>query len=250
MRHLITLALASAALTGPVFAETAHTPSAYAAALADTTRPEADRVRDADRKPAELLAFAEIDKGEKIGDFFMGGGYLTHLLAAAVGPEGKVYGFQPSEFIGFRAAYGTEQDAVAAAHANVVALRAPFAEPNFPEPLDTIVAIMTLHDLFIPQMPEGTGAKGIAALYAALKPGGKLIVVDHKAADGSGTTTTGATHRIDRKTAIDALTAAGFVLEEESDLYARPDDPRDANVFSPAIRGKTDQFTLRFRKPA
>jgi len=250
MRYLIALALASAALAGPALAETGRAPGDYAAALADTARPEADRARDADRKPAELLAFAEIDKGEKVGDFFMGGGYLTRILASAVGPEGKVYGFQPAEFIGFRAAYGTEQDAVAAAHANIMPLRAPFAEPNFPEQLDTIVAIMTLHDLFIPQMPEGTGAKGIAALFAALKPGGKLIVVDHKAADGSGTTTTGATHRIDRQTAIAALTAAGFVLEAESDLYARPEDPRDANVFSPAIRGKTDQFTLRLRKPS
>jgi predicted methyltransferase len=250
MRPLIALALAATVLAGPAVAETAHAPGDYAAALADPTRPEADRARDADRKPAELLAFAEIDPGEKVGDFFMGGGYLTHILAGAVGSEGKVYGFQPAEFIGFRAAYGTEQDAVAAAHANVVPLRAPFAEPNFPEKLDTIVAIMTLHDLFIPQMPEGTGAKGIAALYAALKPGGTLIVVDHKAREGSGTTTTGAMHRIDEQTAIEALTAAGFVLEAESDLYARPDDPRDKNVFDPAIRGKTDQFTLRLRKPA
>lgn len=249
MRYLIAFTLASAALAGPALAETAHAPADYAAALADTARPEADRARDAERKPAEILAFARIDEGEKVGDYFMGGGYLTRILANAVGPEGKVYGHQPAEFIAFRAAYATEQDAVAAAHANVVPLRTPFAEPGFPEPLDTIVTVMTLHDLFIPQMPEGTSAKGIAALYAALKPGGKLVVIDHKAADGTGTSTTGATHRIDRQTAIDALTAAGFVLEEESDLFAHPDDPRDANVFSPAIRGKTDQFTLRFAKP-
>ena len=75
------------------------------------------------------------------------------------------------------------------------------------------------------------------------------MVVDHSAAAGSGTTAANTLHRIDKQAAIEALTAAGFVLEAESDLYARPDDPRTANVFAPEIRGKTDQFVLRFRKP-
>ena len=257
MRHPIVLALASAALAGfacvPAHGEEAapaHSASDYAAALADSARPEADIARDAERKPGELLAFAGIDPGEKVGDYIMGGGYMTRLLAAAVGGEGKVYAFQPVEFIAFRPAYATEQDeAVAPYPGRVVALRAPVAEPGFPEPLDTIVTVMNLHDLFIPQMPEGTSAKAIEALFDALKPGGKLVVVDHSAASGTGTSTTGALHRIDRQAAIDALASAGFVLEDESHLYARPDDPRDKNVFDPSIRGKTDQFTLRFSKP-
>jgi predicted methyltransferase len=86
-------------------------------------------------------------------------------------------------------------------------------------------------------------------LYKALKPGGTLVVVDHSASDGSGTSTTNALHRIDKQAAIAALTAAGFTVEAESDIYARPADPRTANVFDPAIRGKTDQFALRLRKP-
>jgi hypothetical protein len=110
--------------------------------------------------------------------------------------------------------------------------------------------VQNFHDLYIPQMPAGTGDRAVRAFHAALKPGGTLVVIDHSAPEGSGTGTTGATHRIDKRFAIDALTAAGFELEAESDLYARPDDPRTANVFDPSIRGRTDQFALRFRKPA
>jgi len=227
-----------------------HSASQYRAAIADIARPESDREQDGKRKPGELLAFAQIDPGEKVGDYIMGGGYMTRLLAIAAGQEGKVYAFQPDEFIAFRPEYATEQDEAAAPYPErVVPLRGPIAAPPFPEPLDTIVTVMNLHDLYIGAMPEGTGAKAIAALYAALKPGGTLLVVDHNAKDGSGTGDSDKLHRIDRQAAIDALTSAGFVLEEESDLYRRGDDPRSANVFDPAIRGNTDQFALRFRKP-
>ena len=88
------------------------------------------------------------------------------------------------------------------------------------------------------------------ALFDALKPGGVLVVVDHLAAEGAGPEVANTLHRMDRQLALDTLTAAGFVLEEESDLYARPDDPRDANVFDPSIQGATDQFAWRLRKPA
>ncbi|WP_428628748.1 class I SAM-dependent methyltransferase [Sphingopyxis sp.] len=221
----------------------------YAAALADPARPAADRERDAARKPAELLAFAQIAPGEKVGDYVMGGGYVTHLLAAAVGPKGHVYAFQPAEFIAFKAQYGTDQAAVDAAYANVDAVAGPFAAPAFAEPLDTIITVQNFHDLYLKPFPEGTGAKGSAALFAALKPGGTLIIVDHSAADGTGTTLADSLHRIDKAAVVEILTKAGFKLEAESDLYKHADDPRTANVFDPAIRGKTDQFALRFRKP-
>lgn len=221
----------------------------YAAALTDNTRPAEERDRDAARKPTELLTFAQVERGEKVGDYIMGSGYWTRILSNLVGPQGKVYAFQPDEFIAHRADYATEQDAAVAGRANVVALRGPIAAPPFPEPLDTIITVQNLHDLFLDRMPADTGPKAIAALYAALKPGGTLVVVDHSATDGSGTSAASTLHRIDRQAAIDALKAAGFVLEEQSDLYAAPADPRTASVFDPSIRGKTDQFTLRLRKP-
>ncbi len=244
------LALALAACAPSAGSDSAtHTPDLYAAALADAQRPQADRERDRARLPAEVLAFAQIDPGEKVGDFIMGGGYWTRLLSTAVGPEGKVYAFQPEEFIAFRPAYGEEQDAAVAGRPNVVALRGPVAAPPFPEPLDTIITVQNLHDLYLGAMPEGTAGKAIAALHAALKPGGTLLVVDHSAVPGAGVAAANSVHRMDLQVAIAALTAAGFTVEAESELYRRPADPRTANVFDPAIRGQTDQFILRLRKP-
>ena len=244
----LTLALLLALTTSPVVAKQSPAPN-YKAALADPARPAADRERDAARKPAELLAFAGVKPGQKVGDYVMGGGYLTRILAGAVGAKGRVYAFQPAEFIRFKKEYGDDQAAIDAAYANVDAVAGPFAAPAFPAPLDTIITVQNFHDLYLKPFPEGTGARASAALFAALKPGGTLVVVDHSAADGSGTTLSDSLHRIDKAAVVAALTKAGFKLEAESDLYRRADDPRTANVFDSAIRGKTDQFTLRFRKP-
>ena len=248
MIRSFTLALLLAVAATPLAAKQTPSPD-YKAALADPARPAADRERDAARKPAELLAFAQIAPGEQVGDFVMGGGYVTRLLAAAVGPTGKVHAFQPAEFIGFRKQYGDDQAAVDAAYANVDAVAGPFAAPAFAAPLDTIITVQNFHDLYLKPFPAGTADKASAALFAALKPGGTLVIVDHSAADGTGTTLADSLHRIDKAAVVAALTKAGFKLEAKSDLYKRADDPRTTNVFDPAIRGKTDQFTLRFRKP-
>ncbi len=261
MRKIILAALAATTLSACGGSEDAtveaprYEAKQYMQAINDIARID-DQQRDEKRKPGELLAFAQIDKGEAVGDYIMGGGYITRLLATAVGADGRVYAFQPTEFIAFRGEYAAEQDAAVAPYANdqgepvrVFPLRAPIAEPGWPEPLDTIITVMNLHDLFIPQMPEGTAEAAIANLYASLKPGGTLVVVDHLAADGGGLEAIDKLHRMDRDMALQALTGAGFVLEEESDLYSRPDDPRDANVFDESIRGQTDQFAWRLRKP-
>jgi predicted methyltransferase len=249
-QFLAALALSAALVVAPgASAKPAAKPAPYAAALADPARPAADRERDAARKPAELLAFAQIDKGEQVGDYIMGGGYLTRILAAAVGPEGRVHAFQPAEFIAFRKQYGEDQKAVDAAYANVDAVSGSAPSPAWPVALDTIITVQNFHDLYLKQAAPGTGARAAANLFAALKPGGALVVVDHNAPDGSGSTLSDSLHRIERKTVIDTLTAAGFKLEAESQLWRKPSDPRTANVFDPSIRGKTDQFALRFRKP-
>ncbi len=248
MIRSLALALLLTVSVPPLAAKEAATPD-YKAALADPARPATDRERDASRKPAELLAFAQIKPGQKVGDYVMGGGYVTRLLAAAVGATGKVYGFQPAEFIEFKKQYGDDQAAVDAAYVNVDAVAGPFAAPAFPEQLDTIVTVQNFHDLYLKPFPAGTGDKASAALFAALKPGGTLVVIDHSAAKGSGTTLSDSLHRIDKDAVVATLTKAGFKLEAESKLYSRPADPRTANVFDAGIRGKTDQFTLRFRKP-
>ncbi|MCB2066554.1 MAG: class I SAM-dependent methyltransferase [Erythrobacter sp.] len=252
----VLLALAACGDNQPANADTpGYTAAQYTQAITDIARSD-DLEADATRLPGELLAFAQIDRGEVVGDYIMGGGYVTRLLATAVGGDGKVYAFQPDEFIAFRPEYATEQNETVRRYSDndgnpvrVFPLRGPIAHPGWPEPLDTIITVMNLHDLFIPQMPDGTAEAAIADLYAALKPGGTLVVVDHVAPDGGGVEAADQLHRMDRELALAALTQAGFVLEEESDLYARPDDPHTANVFDPSIRGNTDQFAWRLRKP-
>jgi predicted methyltransferase len=244
------LAIALSACTTTPMTEATASPADYAALLADPARPADQRARDAARLPAELLAFAQVSRGEKVGDYIMGGGYLTRILAAAVGPEGRVYAFQPNEFIAFRAQYGEDQKAVDSAYDNVIAVAGSAPAPAWPEPLDTIITVQNFHDLYLKAAPTGTGLTAARNLYAALKPGGTMVVVDHSAAAGTGSTLSDSLHRIEKSTVVEAFTAAGFKLETESGLYARPADPRTANVFDPAIRGQTDQFTLRFRKPS
>ncbi|MBH5321632.1 class I SAM-dependent methyltransferase [Aurantiacibacter sediminis] len=227
----------------------------YMQAINDIGRLD-DQEQDAARKPGELLAFAQIDRGDVVGDFIMGGGYVTRLLATAVGADGKVYAFQPEEFIAFRPEYATEQDETVRRYSdndgnpiNIFPVRGPLVEPGWPEQLDTIITVMNFHDLYLDQFPEGTAEQAIGNLYDALKPGGTLILIDHVASEGGGVEAANTLHRLDPQMAMDALTAAGFVSEAESDIYSQPDDPLTANVFDDEIRGQTDQIAWRFVKP-
>ena len=249
MRYPVMAGLAALLLASCASVEAPSPRADYTAALADPARPEADRNRDAVRKPAELLAFAGIRPGQKVGDFVMGGGYLTRILSAAVGPTGHVYAFQPAEFVAFQASYGENLRTVDAAYDNVTGLEGPFAAPSFPHDLDVIVTVQNFHDLYLRPFPAGTGPRAAAALFGALKPGGTLVVVDHSAPAGTGTRDADTLHRIDREAVVQVLREAGFVLDGESDLYRNAADTRTVNVFDPAIRGHTDQFVLRFRKP-
>lgn len=247
------LAACSGANEAP--AESEYNARKYMQAINDIARLD-DQEADEARQPGELLAFAQIDRGDVVGDFVMGGGYVTRLLATAVGADGKVYAFQPEEFIAFSPDYAGLQDAAVVPYANdegkpvhVYPLRAPLAQPGWPEPLDTIITVMNFHDLYLTDFPEGTAQQTIAMLYDALKPGGSLVVVDHYAVEGAGAEAANTLHRMDTDLALQDLTTAGFVLEEESAIYSRPSDPRTANVFDDAIRGQTDQFAWRLRKP-
>ena len=234
-------ALATSAFAAP--------PANIAAALADPARPAADVARDATRKPGDLLALADIKTGDKVADFVIGGGYFTRILSAAVGPTGHVYAYQPAEFIKFQASYGENLKKVADAYKNVTPLDASFQQLDLPDGLDAIVTVQNYHDLYLKPFPSGTAAKVDAELFKSLKPGGVLLVVDHAALPGSGISAADSLHRIDPEAVKSDLKAAGFVLERESPLLADAADPHTASVFDPAIRGKTDQFVLVFRKP-
>jgi predicted methyltransferase len=224
-------------------------PSPYAAVLDDSARPNEDRNRDEARKPEAVLAFAGIKPGQHVGDFVTGGGYFSRVLASAVGPKGVVYAFQPAEFVKFKPSYADAPNTIKAQFANATGIISPFDKPAFPEKLDAIVTIQNFHDLYLAPWPAGEGDRAAASLFAALKPGGVLVVVDHAAAAGSGTTLSDKLHRIDPQAVIAAATKAGFKLEaSDYTTFANKADPKTANVFDPSIRGKTDQFMLRFRK--
>lgn len=243
------LALSAVALALAVPTGAKAPPTVIAAALADTARPQADRDRDAARHPTEVLAMLGIRPGARVADFVMGGGYWTRIMAKAVGPAGKVYAYQPGEFLKF-GNYAKTKEELAAAYPNVVASSQPFAGVAFPEKLDAIITVQNWHDLHVAEIaPTSTGPAVARALYASLKPGGTLLVVDHSGLNTAGPFSDASTlHRGDATATRKELEAAGFKLVGTSDLYASKDDPKTANVFDKSIRGHTDQFIQKYRK--
>lgn len=228
-------------------------PAVYAAAVANPARPPADLERDAGRKPAAVLEFFGIAPGMTILDMFSGGGYYTEILGSVAGPEGHVVAQANKAYLKFVG------DEFKARHAdnrlpNVTVLMAENNELQLDEnQFDAILMVLSFHDTFwiSPEddWPEIDRPALQAELFAALKPGGVLGVIDHQAIPGSSGETGGTVHRIDRAIVVDELTQAGFVLEAESDLLRNPADDHSKGVFDPDIRGKTDRFVLKFRKP-
>jgi predicted methyltransferase len=247
-RRAIGMALAALTLSSSSMAAAAVSPP-LSAALADASRPAADVARDAARHPAETLSFAGVKPGDRVADFMMGSGYFTRILAAAVGPKGHVYGYQSAEFIAFRAAYATEQAAVAANYKNVTTIAAPLSATGLPEGLDLVLTVQNYHDMHLKPFPVETADSVNRQVFKALKPGGIYLVVDHAAAAGAPLTVADSLHRIDVAIVKQEVQAAGFKLVGEDKSLALATDDHSLNVFLPAIRGKTDQFILKFQKP-
>lgn len=243
--------IASTALSAPsaTSAKDATISPSIRAALADPMRPQADVTRDSTRHPGELLTMAGIRPGMKVGDFIMGGGYFTRILARTVGPKGKVYAYQPAEFIAYRPAYGEEQKATVADYRNTVPLSMKLGEIAFPEKLDAIITVQNYHDLHLKFGGVALADAVNKRLFDALKPGGTLLVIDHVANSDPGFAAPDTLHRIDPAAARAEIERAGFQFVSKSDLLHNASDPHSANVFDPAIRGKTDQFVYLFRKP-
>jgi predicted methyltransferase len=227
----------------------AQVPANLRAALADPARPEADVKRDAARHPGELLAFAGVKPGDKVVDLVMGGGYFTRILAKAVGPSGRVVAYQPSEFVSFQASYGENLKTVSAAYPNVTPLLASFGALDLPDGQDLVFTVQNYHDLHLTPFPKDTAQKVNAEVFKSLKPGGVYLVSDHSAVAGAPLDVAMSLHRIDQATVRREVEAAGFRFEGELPLLRDPTDTRTVNVFDAKIRGKTDQFVLKFRKP-
>jgi predicted methyltransferase len=210
-------------------------------------RPAADVARDAARKPADMVTFAGVKPGDTVADFIPGGGYFTRVFSAAVGPKGQVFAVIPAAA---EAAYPEPSKALRAMATNgwpnVAVVNSP-VDPAVLGKVDVFWTAQNYHDLHNSQSAEQILGFN-KAVFAALKPGGVYVVVDHAAADGSGVAATNTLHRIDPAVIKAEVTAAGFTFDGESRVLRNPADPRTANVFDPAIRGKTDQVVYRFKK--
>lgn len=248
--------LAASLLAGLAFcasdAHAASIPANIAAAVADSNRPDADKQRDADRKPAETLAFVGVKPGEKIAELLPGSGYFTRILSKAVGPKGKIFAVvppRPANAPADRPDMAARMKVVTddASYANVTLLQQPLATLAVSEPVDLVFTAQNYHDLHnVPGLDVAAFNKSV---FDSLKPGGLYVVLDHSAEAGSEVRDTSTLHRIDAAAVKKEVTAAGFEFAGSSDILANAADPRTAKVFDPSIRGKTDQFILKFRKP-
>ena len=227
-------------------------PSYIAMAVADKARPESDTQADADRKPAETLAFAGIKPGQQVAELVPGVGYYTRLLSAVVGPKGKVYAL-PNQRRPDAPADAPDPAArlspiTSDAHyGNVSVSPIKVADIQLPQNVDVVWTSRNYHDFH--NVKDLDVAAFDKAVFNALKPGGTFIVLDHAAAAGSGFRDTSTLHRIDPEAVKLEVEGAGFKFEAQSDVLRNKDDPHTDKIFDSGIRGKTDQFILRFRKP-
>lgn len=245
----VPLGILIAAALVPVAALVARAPlsSGIAAAVADRTRPPTDRTIDVDRMPAETLTFAGVRPGMQVGEFFPGGGYFTRMLSDVVGRSGHVYGIENA---GWKGAVKADRALLAEGRlANVTIVAQPFGTVAFAKPLDLVWITQNYHDLKIAEFGNVDTAAFDRAVFAALKPGGIFFVLDHEAPRGTGVAGITKLHRIERAQVIREVTAAGFELQAEGSFLRRPTDDYSLPIFDKAVRGRTDQYALRFIKP-
>ncbi len=227
--------------------------SIYVAAVAHEARSAQDRARDAGRKPAEVLEFVGIRPGMTVLDMFSGGGYYTEILTYVVRDSGRVIAHSNEAYLNFVG----DEFAMRYLGGRLPNAEILMAENNAlsldPESLDAIMLVLSFHDFYYVDLDIGWAAidldRMLGEFFDALRPGGIVGIVDHYAAAGAPRETGGTTHRIDPAIVIEEMGKAGFELEAQSDLLRNPDDDYERIAFDPELRGQTDRFVLRFRKP-
>jgi predicted methyltransferase len=233
-------------------ATAAGVPTPIAAAVADPARPQADRDRDADRKPAECIAFAGLKPGQRIADLLPGGGYFTRIFSGVVGAKGQVIAVAPPKRADAPADRPEPSAAVRAIAAdehykNVTVSVVKVAQLKLPEKLDMVWTSQNYHDVHnVQDIDVGAFNK---AVFDSLKPGGIYIVIDHAAEKGSGFTTTSTLHRSDPDAVKTEVMASGFEFVGSSDVIANAADDHEARVFEQGMHDRTDRYLLKFRKP-
>jgi predicted methyltransferase len=252
MRSVLATVVLAIAFSGAVPLPGWSQDSAVQAAIADPGRPDKDKARDEGRKPAELVAFAGVKSGEVVVDVIPGSGYWTRIFSKIVGPSGHVYAFVPQELAGFKSDPAGTAKAMAAepGRGNVTVVVHPLVPAEGPaNTFDVVWTFQNYHDLH-DSFFHGADVEAYDRLiFKALKPGGVFVIADHAAEAGSGLKHTEDQHRIDPAAVRAEVEKAGFVFDGETKVLANPADPHTALVFDPSIRGKTDQFVYRFKKP-
>lgn len=251
MKKILSLAAALAVLSSPVppvfaqdYAVPDNTPHHIRRGVESGERTEEQLARDPARKPAEVLTLADLNEGDHIVEITSFGQYYTTILAAAVGPTGKIEMYDMPYMEDFGAVESGQ--AFDEAHDNAEYHVVHYSEIELPAEIDGVYNILYYHDL---QPLEVDTAVMNRKIFEALRPGGKYLIVDHLAEDGSGWRHAGSIHRIGKEVILEEVLAAGFELIVDSDILAHPEDDRSTMVFSPGIRGGTDRAVLVFQKP-
>ena len=248
---LVALALPAAVAAAPTTHAHAKVPAYVLKAMRDPAR-KADSVDDARRQMAAVMTFAEVKPGQTVVELVPGKGYWTRVFSGIVGPHGHVYTIWPNEMAKYDVKSLAEWRKLSATphYANVSVLEQPAADLSVPAKADLVFTVQNYHDYHDPFMGPVDMAKFDKEVYDTLKPGGLFVVIDHVAPAGSGTADTNTLHRIDPAVVKKEVEAAGFVFAGKSDALRNPADPHTIPVFDKSIRGHTDQFMYRFRKPA
>ena len=245
------LALALAiALAGVANAKTPDIPAYVKAAVADPARGK-DAEIDARRKVGELVAFSEAKPGDKVVDLIPGSGYFTRVFSKVVGEKGRVYMLWPRQYANEARPDVANSDKLAKSpgFGNIEVIEQPGEALKLPQPVDVVFTSQNYHDYNDKFMAPATVASLNKQVFAALKPGGTWVIVDHVAQSGSGMRDTDSLHRIDPAIVRKQVEAAGFVYVGESNVLRNPKDSHEATVFDKSIRRYTDQFAYKFRKP-
>ena len=222
------------------------------AAVADAGRPAADTARDENRKPADMLAFAGIGPGKVVVDMLPGGGYFTRIFAKAVEPGGRVYAYFGTQYDARLKSQNKDPDNqfadLKATYKNLGVIHGPLPQFVTPQAVDVVWTSQNYHDMHNKQYAMDVNEVN-KAIYKSLKPGGYYVIIDHKAAESAGDDVTEALHRIKESTVKKEVEAAGFKLVAEGKDLNYASDDGTKRVFEADVKGKTNQFMLKFQKP-
>lgn len=225
-----------------------HEADTLRAALDSSSRPEADKARDAGRKPADVVTFLGFGHGMTVMDVIAAGGYYTEVLSLVVGDDGKVYAQNPAAVLKFRDGANDKELTERLANnrlPNVVRLDREFADIGLePESLDGAITSLNFHDVYNNDPAAAVGM--LEVIKGLLKPGGVLGIIDHAGDAGADNA---ALHRIEKDKVMEAAKAAGFEIAGDSGLLSNPDDDHTGMVFAPGLRGNTDRLLLKLVKP-